>query len=312
MKYSFVLPAFKAKYFRDAINSILRQKYQDFELIIVNDASPEDLDTIVESYSDDRIKYYKNPENIGGRDLVKHWNYCISLCNSEYVILASDDDIYDPDYLLEMDRLVQKYPQVNVFKSRVQYINELGELIGIDGYINEFNTQIEFVHSWLRVWIGSGIPFYLFKRSHLLKMGGFIHYPMAWFSDDATVFNLISDGIASSSKVLFSFRMSGHNISSKKNSKKVLVSKILATDKFYHYVKGLISSYQCSNEYEKLLQTEISIILPVFIQKNKLYGQLFNSSLDVILSVLPRICKLEYVKVRDFVKYFLLFLLGKK
>ena len=56
IKYSFVLPAYKAKYFREAIDSILNQTYADFELVIVNDASPEDLDSIVNSYDDKRIR----------------------------------------------------------------------------------------------------------------------------------------------------------------------------------------------------------------------------------------------------------------
>ena len=47
IKYSFVLPAYKARFFRDALDSILAQTYKDFELVIVNDASPEDLDSIV-------------------------------------------------------------------------------------------------------------------------------------------------------------------------------------------------------------------------------------------------------------------------
>ena len=49
MKYSFVLPAYKARFFKEALDSILNQTYNDFELIIVNDASPEDLDSIVNS-----------------------------------------------------------------------------------------------------------------------------------------------------------------------------------------------------------------------------------------------------------------------
>ena len=62
VKYSFVLPAYKARFFREAIESILNQTYSEFELIIVNDASPEDLDSIVNSYSDERIRYYRNKE----------------------------------------------------------------------------------------------------------------------------------------------------------------------------------------------------------------------------------------------------------
>ena len=131
--YSFVLPAFKAEYFKEAIDSILSQTYTNFELIIVNDASPEDLDSIVYSYNDSRIHYYKNTENIGGNDLVAQWNHCFEYAKGEYIILASDDDIYFPPYLEKMNKLVEKYPNVNVFRPRVQKINASGEIIGIEG-----------------------------------------------------------------------------------------------------------------------------------------------------------------------------------
>lgn len=65
-KYSFILPAYKAKYLSMAIKSILNQTYTDFELVVIDDASPEDLRSIVESFSDDRVLYFRNPVNLGG------------------------------------------------------------------------------------------------------------------------------------------------------------------------------------------------------------------------------------------------------
>ena len=50
MKFSIAIPAFKAKYLKECIDSILAQTYKDFELIIVNDASPEDIDSVVKPY----------------------------------------------------------------------------------------------------------------------------------------------------------------------------------------------------------------------------------------------------------------------
>ena len=96
MKYSFVLPAYKATFFREAVDSILSQTYKDFELIIVNDASPEDLDSIVKSYHDSRIQYYVNSENIGGKDLVAQWNHSISYAKGEYIIYVDSDDYIEP------------------------------------------------------------------------------------------------------------------------------------------------------------------------------------------------------------------------
>ena len=60
-----MLPVFKAKYLSESIDSILNQTMSDFELIIVNDQSPDDIDSIVFSFNDSRIQYDINEKNIG-------------------------------------------------------------------------------------------------------------------------------------------------------------------------------------------------------------------------------------------------------
>ena len=219
IKYSFVLPAYKARFFREAVDSILAQTYKDFELVIVNDSSPEDLETIVNSYDDRRIRYYVNEVNIGGKNLVAQWNHCLEYAKGEYVILASDDDVYSPEYLERMNELVDKYPSVNVFRPRVKRIDENGNILHLDGYISEYLSKVEFLYFWSSCLIGSGIPFYIFKRDALMSIGGFVDYPLAWFSDDATVFLLSDDGVVTCNNTLFSFRQSGLNISTSENTK---------------------------------------------------------------------------------------------
>ena len=96
MKFSFILPAWKGRYLREAILSILNQSYSDFELIVVDDCSPDPLEKIVEAFKDPRIEYHHNEHNIGGRDLVAQWNHCLQYAHGDYVILATDDDLYEP------------------------------------------------------------------------------------------------------------------------------------------------------------------------------------------------------------------------
>lgn len=57
IKFSVTVPAYKPQYLVECIDSILAQTYKNFELIIVNDASPQDLDSIVSKYDDPRIRY---------------------------------------------------------------------------------------------------------------------------------------------------------------------------------------------------------------------------------------------------------------
>ena len=249
LKYSFVLPAYKACFFREALDSILNQTYKDFELIIVNDASPEGLDAIVKSYDDPRIRYYENENNIGGKDLVAQWNHCLEYARGEYIILASDDDVYHLEYLEKMDILVQKYPDVNIFRPRVQRIIGNCGIIEIESVIPEYTTLLEFLYLRFKEYIKSGIPFYIIKKSALMENGGFVNYPLGWYADDAIVAIMAQNGMVASREILFSFRFSGESISSKANDSITLRRKIDATNQFYSWLEKYINSINVRGKY---------------------------------------------------------------
>lgn len=252
-KYSFVLPAYKACYFKEALDSILNQTYTDFELIIVNDASPDDLDSIISQYDDPRITYYKNETNIGGKDLVEQWNRSLAHANGEYVILASDDDVYALDYLEKMNALVDKYPEVNVFRPRTQIIDSSSNVVHQFNGLSEKVSQLEYLYHWMRGGIGSGIGYFIFHRETLTNQGGFFNLPLAWGSDDVTTINLAKQGLAFSPDILFSFRKSGINITTKTNDTRTLGLKLKSYKRFEYWLEELVSTLGAeldeTNEY---------------------------------------------------------------
>ena len=73
-RYSILLPSFRARFLKVCLESILRQTESDFELIVVDDASPEDLHSIVRSFPDPRIRYFRNAVGCGAEHLVDNWN----------------------------------------------------------------------------------------------------------------------------------------------------------------------------------------------------------------------------------------------
>lgn len=297
-RISFILPAYKAKYFHQAISSILNQTYTDFELVIVNDASPENLDTIVSSFDDSRIRYYKNKENIGGCNLVAQWNKCLEYAAGEYVILASDDDIYFPEYLSKMSELVDKYPDVNVFRPRVQLIDGNDNVIRVEGYLVEHISSLEFMYLLQHRMIYGGIPYYIFKKEALLDIGGFIEFPMAWGSDDATVIELSKEkGIASTTEVLFSFRMSGENITTKQNDYNSLRRKIKARDKFYSFQKSALENSSPISLLDKIYLNYLNNNIQTAIIKS-IYDLLCDSTLAACIRCLPVLKTLPYIKNR--------------
>ena len=168
---SIAIPAYKAIYLKEAIESVLNQTVQDFELIIVNDASPNPITDIVEMFKDPRIHYYINEKNIGGSDPVCNWNKCLSYAKGAYFCLLCDDDIYEPQFLEEMLRLACLYPSCNVFKSGVKVINENKQITHrypvspewepCDDYIinASFRLRRQTISEWM------------FRRSHMLLCG---------------------------------------------------------------------------------------------------------------------------------------------
>ena len=83
MKVTILLPAYNAAlYLRDSLDSIMRQAFKDFDVLLIDDGSMDDTSKIAIEYSniDRRIKYYKNEKNIG---LIKTLNKGLSLAKGE-------------------------------------------------------------------------------------------------------------------------------------------------------------------------------------------------------------------------------------
>ena len=75
MKFSVTIPTYKSRFLKEAIESVVGQTYADWELVIVDDCSPEPLKEIVEPFlSDSRISYYRNEKNCGAVNVVDNWN----------------------------------------------------------------------------------------------------------------------------------------------------------------------------------------------------------------------------------------------
>jgi glycosyltransferase involved in cell wall biosynthesis len=105
-----------AKYLDQSITAILNQSFKDFELIIVNDASPDHSDDIIRKYAhlDNRICYIKNSRNKG---LVKNINACCQIAKGEYLYHASSDDWVCDDFFYSAVHYLDLY------KASVCYLN---------------------------------------------------------------------------------------------------------------------------------------------------------------------------------------------
>lgn len=236
MKYTFLLPVYKGRFLREALESISSQTYEEFCVLISDDCSPEPINEIVKPYlSDPRFLYRRNDKNIGAEHLVTHWNLLLDLCSTPYLIMAGDDDVYEPDFLTNIDQLILRFPESNLIRSRLDVINSEGMVIDTETLFPEVETMPEFITDLFDPRHIHSIGQYVFKTSFLKTQGGFVDFPLAWFSDDATAILASSGGVASSSSTSFHARRSGLNISSTddKKSKRMKGSAVVSFHKWY-------------------------------------------------------------------------------
>ena len=264
VKYTFLLPAYKPDFLEVALRSIKSQTFKDFKVLVSDDCSPHDLKSIYKKVCGDdvRFSYRRNEVNMGSKSLVSHWNLLVDMCDTEYFILASDDDVYEPTFLEEVDKLAQKYPEVDLIRARVRLINDSSNIAVYDGIYQEFTDSLEFVHLMYLHNSIKCIANYTFRLDAIKAKGGFIDFPLAWFSDRATVMKLSTHGVANTKDVLFSFRMSDVNITFGKNDEKKAYTKEYATQLYDQWFKDFMETFEkqknSMNAYQRGLYFSIT------------------------------------------------------
>lgn len=213
MKFSVLIPAYKIEFLHECIESIVTQTYEDYEVIIVDDASPNDVYGIVSQFTDSRIRYYRNANNCGALHLVDNWNICLSYAKGDYVICMGDDDKLLPYCLDTYNQLIQKYPDLDVYHGLSEIIDEHSFFVDLQSP----RPEMEFVFSLIWNKLNGRCSFigdYLFRTEALRKEGGFYDLPMAWASDDITVYRAaLSKGVANTLVPVFQYRRNALTLS---------------------------------------------------------------------------------------------------
>lgn len=103
---SVVMPAYNTgKYIKDSIESVLVQTYQNWELLIIDDASTDNTADVIASFNDSRIKYFKNEKNLGG---ALSRNRALREAKGKWIAFLDSDDIWLPEKLERQISFMQK------------------------------------------------------------------------------------------------------------------------------------------------------------------------------------------------------------
>jgi len=83
-------------YLRQALESAVKQTYPNVEIVVSDNCSTDDTETLVKNFEDPRIRYFKQTENIGP---YKNFNFCLQQAKGKFFLILSDDDLVDHDFV---------------------------------------------------------------------------------------------------------------------------------------------------------------------------------------------------------------------
>lgn len=244
-KLAIIIPAYKATYLHATLESIARQTNKNFKLYIGDDASPFALSGIVDKYRDRiDIAYTRFTDNLGGWDLVKHWERCIDLVvDEDWLWFFSDDDIMEE---LCVDRFFDAREAAttatDVYHYNLKIIDSSGSLVHTCPSFPRRLSSRDFFHLLYTGRIDARMPEFIFSKHAFLSLGRFQNFDIAFRSDNATIIKLaFAHGIQSLSGPAVLWRHSDESVSASPDLQ-LVPRKAKATIQFFNWIEDFFQS----------------------------------------------------------------------
>jgi glycosyltransferase involved in cell wall biosynthesis len=111
IKVSFVVPCYKLGHLlRECVASILSQTYKNFEVLIMDDCSPDNTPEVARSFDDPRVQHVRNEPNLGH---LANYNKGIRMARGEYIwLISADDKLRSPQVLERYVGMMDRFPNV--------------------------------------------------------------------------------------------------------------------------------------------------------------------------------------------------------
>jgi len=138
---SIILPVYNAELFvHEAIDSVLKQTYNHFELIVIDDCSQDKSSEILKKFqeSDLRIIIHQNHQNLG---VVKSLNIGLDLARGKFIARIDADDIWFPDKLRKQIQYLEKHENILMLATSKLNMNEDGSVRNNDIYPRIYTYQ---------------------------------------------------------------------------------------------------------------------------------------------------------------------------
>ena len=174
--FSIVLPVRNGgEYIKECINSILSQTLQNFNIVVLDNASTDGTADWLRSLNDSRIIIYPSGQSLS---IEQNWGRIKDVPRNKWMIIIGHDDLMHPTYLEVMADLISKYPQASLYQSHFSFIDENGAVGKKCRPMQEVQTAADFFKETLEN--GGG---FMMRSADYDAVGGVPMYPNLFFSD---------------------------------------------------------------------------------------------------------------------------------
>ncbi len=195
------IPTFNREAFvANCVHSALSQTYPNIEVLVSDNASTDDTIATLASIDDPRLRVLTNPENVGAAG---NFNKCVREARGQYLVLAADDNAFDPRFIEKCMRLVEKEPDLPIVLSGYDVLI-MGEFSKDDRrrvparLSKKLGTGIWRGTDILKEYLGGKISAQLLSsliRTDIIRAnGGYSAHPCA--ADEATWISILFEGKA--------------------------------------------------------------------------------------------------------------------
>ncbi|BAZ48252.1 glycosyl transferase family protein [Nostoc sp. NIES-4103] len=133
---SVIIPTYnRPEYLKQAIASAIQQTYQNIEIIVSDNCSPENPQSIIESFGDTRLRFWRQQQNIG---MLANQMHAFKMAQGKYVASLHDDDMWNEDFLAKLIPPLEENPELILAFCDQYIIDAQSE---INQALTEENTQ---------------------------------------------------------------------------------------------------------------------------------------------------------------------------
>lgn len=196
-------------YLRCSLRSAVSQTYKNIEIIVSDNCSTDNTESVVKEFDDPRIRYYRQKENIGP---VNNRNFCLEQSQGQYCLLLLDDDEIDDDFVSTCMDAVKDHCEPGVILTGARVIDAEGNVLSASHNTVAGCSTVDFILGWF----DRKLPLYLcstvFNTRRLKQLGG-IHSKTNKYDDVVAYIQLAAKyGRVDVFDIKASFRRHGSNI----------------------------------------------------------------------------------------------------